>query len=280
MDDELRYSRDALLNRVFFLSTNNEINVFVEDDGKEFEYETIFSRLFGKIDIFKFYPMGGKPGVEKAFEEYGDEFEGKYNFYIVDGDFDLILDKRMIDVPNYIYLKRYNIESYYVDKEAVLGFMRGKLKKVRGKVQQNIEYDMWEEDTYKKLERLFLAYVVVQKICPDKENVGISQYTYIDENGFIDEDKVSSYISLISEKEADYYQRYLEYEERYRSLLNGDSKRLICGKYIISSLVRYLRNKTSKSFKEEDFKYFLVNEFDVKQLDYIREKIYKCISKE
>lgn len=276
MDDELRYSKDALLNRVFFLSANNEVNVFVEDEGKEYEYETIFTRLFDDIDIFKFFPMGGKPGVEKAFEEYGEKFEGKYNFYIVDGDFDLILDKRMIDAPNYIYLERYNIESYYVDKEAVLGYMRGKLKKVRGKVQQNIEYDIWEEDTYKKLERLFLVYVVVQKICPDRENVGISQYTYIDEDGFIDEDKIFSYESLIS-READYSKRYLEYEERYRSLLNGDSKRLICGKYIISSLVRYLRNKTSKSFKEDDFKYFLINEFDVKQLDYIREKINRYI---
>ena len=34
----------------------------------------------------------------------------------------------MIENPNYIYLEKYNIESYYIDEMAVLRFMAGKMK--------------------------------------------------------------------------------------------------------------------------------------------------------
>ena len=46
MDDELRYTREAELNRYLFYKDINEINFFVEDKNKEFEYETILEKLF------------------------------------------------------------------------------------------------------------------------------------------------------------------------------------------------------------------------------------------
>ena len=42
---ELKYSDDALLARVLFLASSKELNIFVEDEGKEYEYEEIFERL-------------------------------------------------------------------------------------------------------------------------------------------------------------------------------------------------------------------------------------------
>ena len=46
MEDGLQFSEEAELNRYLFYSDLNEINFFVEDKDKEYEYETIFLRLF------------------------------------------------------------------------------------------------------------------------------------------------------------------------------------------------------------------------------------------
>ena len=52
----LTFSDDALSNRSLYLSEFNDINFFVEDKGKEFEYEEIFERLFdNKIQIFSVF---------------------------------------------------------------------------------------------------------------------------------------------------------------------------------------------------------------------------------
>ena len=42
MEDGLFYSESALLNRVLFYSDYNDINIFVEDEYKEYIYENIY----------------------------------------------------------------------------------------------------------------------------------------------------------------------------------------------------------------------------------------------
>lgn len=274
MEDFLEYTREALLNRVMFLSSANEINIFVEDRGKEYEYQNIFERLFdNEVIVRKIFAVGGKSEVEKAYREYGDIYDDKKNFYIVDGDFDMLLDKPMIDKPNYIYLHRYNIESYYIDKNAMLSYMAGKMKKVKEEVDSEICYDAWYEDTYRKLEHLFLAYAVAQRELPGEINVGISGYTYLDEQGFISLEKVEAYENRLKEKIANYNIKLNMCKKRYEEVLSSDSTRLICGKYIFCSLIQYLRNRTKKKIKEEEFRYFMLSMFDISCLNYIKQKI-------
>lgn len=45
----LSFSREALSNRSLFLAQLNDINIYVEDVGKEYEYEEIFERLLKTI---------------------------------------------------------------------------------------------------------------------------------------------------------------------------------------------------------------------------------------
>ena len=140
MSDTLQYSDNGLMNRMIFLSTSNEINVIVEDVGKEYEYEQIFDRLFdGKIVVNHIFPMNGKPGVIKAFNQYGATYKDKKVFYIVDGDFDEIMEKKEIDDPQFIYLKDYNIEDYYIDKKAIIKYVSGRIKKSMSDVNTLVE---------------------------------------------------------------------------------------------------------------------------------------------
>lgn len=281
MAEGLFYSEEALINRVIFLSSSNDINIIVEDEYKEYEYENIFNRLFSyQIKINNIFPMKGKPGVKKAFEEYGANYEGKPSIYLVDDDFDTIMEKEKVEHSNFIYLDRYNIESYYVDKRATLKFMAGKMKRRQRDIVDEIDYESWENTTYRKLENLFINYVIGQAVFPEEKNVGISPHVYIDSQGYIDDNKINEYVIQLQERIPDYEELYIFYNEKYERLLEGNASRLICGKYIIASLSQYLRKKVNTTFKEDDFRYYLVGEFDIRKLDYVKERIEELLRKQ
>lgn len=281
MAEGLFYSEEALLNRVIFLSDSNDINIIVEDEYKEYEYENIFNRLFSyQIKINNIFPMKGKPGVKKAFEEYGANYEGKPSIYLVDDDFDTIMEKEKVEHSNFIYLDRYNIESYYVDKRATLKFMAGKMKRRQRDIAGEIDYESWENTTYRKLENLFINYVIGQVVFPEEKNVGISPYVYIDSQGYIDHNKINEYVIQLQERISNYEELYIFYNEKYEKLLEGNASRLICGKYVIASLSQYLRKKVNTTFKEDDFRYYLVGEFDIRKLDYVKERIEELLKKQ
>ena len=280
MEKGLFYSDEALLNRILFLSDFNEVSIVVEDEHREYEYESIFNRLFSyKLKIINIFPMKGKPGVKKAFEEFGESYNGKPIVYLVDGDFDLIMDKDMVIHPNYIYLDKYNIESYYIDKAATLRFMAGKMKKRQKEIIEQIDYDAWEIDTYQKLEKLFINYIIAQKAFPEEKNVGIPPYIYIDNQGCIDNGKIEMYINKLKSRTSNYLDLYSFYYERFELNFNADSSKIICGKYLVASLAQYLRKKTNVTFKEDDFRYYLVGEFSIKKLDFIKERVIDILKK-
>lgn len=281
MEEGLFYSEEALLNRVIFLSDSNEINIIVEDEYKEYKYENILNRLFSyQLNINNIFPMKGKPGVKKAFEEYGAVYDGKPAIYLVDGDFDVIMDKDMVDHPNYIYLEKYNIECYYVDKDATLRFMSGKLKKRQKDIVDEIAYETWENDTYRKLKKLFINYIIGQTVFPNEKNVGVSPHIYIDAQGNVDENKIDEYVVQLQNRIPNHEELYIFYNDRFEQLLDGDVTRLVCGKYVIASLAKYLRKKTSSTFKEDDFRYYLVGEFDIRKLSFLKERIMCIIGQE
>lgn len=278
MDEKLQYSENGLQNRVLFLSKSNDINIIVEDEGKEFEYEQIFERLLGnEIKINHIFPMKGKPGVIKAFNKYGISYENKECFYIVDGDFDLIMDKKEIDNSHFIYLKNYNIEGYYVDKNAVLSFVAGKMKKTKKELKQMIDLDEWEIQTTRVLVELFICFMIIQDYCPTKRSIGAqSEYFYIEENtGLFSYEKVSNYINDEKKDCLNYDTLYIKYLEKYNTLLNKDPYRIICGKYLLRGLDSFIRKQMGKqiNFRFEDFKFYLISTFDIKKLDYLKKQI-------
>lgn len=280
MENSLSYSEEALINRVPFLSDFNEINIFVEDENREFEYERIFERLFSnKLTINHIFPMKGKNGVKKAFAQHGEKYDNKPAIYVVDGDFDLILEKDMIHHDNFIYLEKYNIESYYIDMNATVSFMSGKMKKRRKSIIDRIAYETWEAETYNKLQELFINYIIAQCCFPSETNVGTSPYNYIDENGNINEQKILIYKQELEKRVVNYDELYAMFMNKFKCELDNNNTRLICGKYILASLTRYLRKRTNTSFKEEDFRYYLVGEFPINKLDFLKERVENVLEK-
>jgi len=221
--------------------------------------------------------MNGKAGVENAFNKFGQQYDNKPAIYLVDGDFDLVMKKEMIKDSNYIYLERYNIESYYIDENAVLIFMAGKMKKEKKYISKQLGYNEWKENVYKSIRDLFINYMVAQ--ANSIENVGTKEHRFFQEDGFVNIDEINDYISKLKDKVPNYEVEYNRYKNNFETILLGDDTRLVCGKYLLASLTKYLRNKLNVNFKNDDFVFGLVSEFDIKTLDFVKDRIIKVMKK-
>jgi hypothetical protein len=255
----------------------NDFNVFVEDEDKEYEYETIFKRLFGdKYCIFTIFPCGGKPKVEKYFNEFGEEDNGVKNFYIVDGDFDRYIDRELINNPCFIYLKTYNIESYFLDEESCVQYIKGKFKKLDKETRDKVNFPHWKTTIVEQATKLFKCYCFIKKHYPATETTSRSPCEFIDfETGFERTDGAyqkyweTVVLKLDSKPEGKIKVIIKEYEK-----INGsDYFNLICGKFLFDSLYFYLRAIVGSKFSKDDLRWHLINHFDVSKLDYVKEKI-------
>ena len=277
MTHELHFSDSALLNRSYFYDGINDVNIFVEDADSQYYYETIFHRLLGeKYRIRSIFPCGGKSAVKKVYFERGRYTEEIKNIYIVDGDFDRLINlDKMINDSHFIYLKMYNIESYIINEPGVCKFLKYKLKCLDSEAHDRLKYADWYNRIIKEAKDLFLFYCFIQKVDPEKPNVGRSHYDFIDKNtGFERTDgKYQSYQKRVLD---DYPNAITEIElikKDYENIYGNNYESLICGKFLISSLHSYLlsivKNCKKRIDKDELFSW-LIESFNIEKLDYIR----------
>ncbi len=271
---DLNYSNDALLTRVIFLASQNDLNIFVEDTNKEYEYEEIFERLFSKdLRINCIFPTGGKPFLEEAFTLFGSSCEYGKTFFIADGDFDEALGKNMIVADNFVYLKRYNIESYLLHKDSILRYMRPKLKKTFDATENILKYDEWYSAVSPFFKRLFTLHFVVQKNCYGVENVNRGYARFLDSKGFPKEVEYHKYKAEISSLVTDLDRKILDATAELERIYGSEGVEFVCGKCYIGSLKLYLNTFVKKGIGEDDIKAVLISNFDVNVLKYLSDKL-------
>lgn len=280
----LAYSEEALSNRSIFLSGLNDINIFVEDVNKEYIYEEIFERLFeDRVSIFCIFPLGGKDAVKQKHETSGMyDSDGKLNLFVVDGDFDNLWDEDKTISPNLIYLDRYNIESYYCTKEAVIKYMRGFLKKPREQIEALMNYDTWLQSVRQEMGELFVLFSLVHHHCPTLPNVSIGASEFLDPNGRIDASKYEHYKERVVEKVGSLDPLLVEIREKIHRQFSGDEEdkvlAIICGKYQIESLCRHLYHCFGKNVNRGAISNVLIMSFDLAPLRFIEDRTIQLIS--
>lgn len=277
----LTFSDDALSNRVLYLSQYNDINFFVEDIGKEFEYEEIFERLFeNQIQIFSIFPLGGKPAVISKQQECNIyEDDGKLNVFIVDGDFDNIWENKII-APNLIYLTRYNIESYYCCKNAVIKYMRSFLRCVRSVTETTIQFDNWRKLFSNDAGQLFILFALVNHYCPKLPNVNLGAGRFLDNDGHIIAEEFKKYSETISNELNEPVEPYIKkINEKISNKFDGTEEdkilSVICGKFQFESLCRHLKSKCNRNIDRNRFRSALISSFDLEPLYFIKERVFK-----
>lgn len=273
--EELVYSEEARKNRYLFYKEINDINIFVEDKDKEYEYETVLKQVFkDEYEISTIYALGGKNNVKEAFTEFGPlSDEGKKNIYIVDGDFDRFLnDVDVISHSNFIYLESYNIENYYIDEMAVVSFMKGKVHMLDEEVKKMVKFEDWLNETVEQFAPVFILYTIIQNKKLGISNVGENVHLKINKNdGSVRADiyqelyeKLSMLFENLSDLESEAVSNY---NKIYDSYFN-----LICGKHLMCSLFYYLKSIKS-TVKLQDLKWHLITNININKFSYLRTKV-------
>ena len=133
-DTEFNYSDEAKLNRSIFRANDDDIfRLYVEDENGEYQYQIILEKIFPNVDVNKILisALGGKNNIINAYKEIGLETDSIPNIYLVDADFDLLLNEKKINDKHFIYLDRYNIESYFPNKENTIKYLRSVTKSLK-----------------------------------------------------------------------------------------------------------------------------------------------------
>lgn len=278
-NDDLTFSGEATVTRVVLYHGLNDINLFVEDANRQFEYETIFKRLLAdRYCIKTIFAVGGKTKVEESYKEFGTSFAGIKNYYIVDGDFDRYIPRdreKMIEDDCFIYLKTYNIENYYIDERACLLFAKGLLKQTDDEVRRKIGFTSWKTQIITEAKKLFLCYCLVRTINPEEETLKRSHYLFLDsDTGFERTDGAfNAYLNHVKSLSENYEDQIRIITTLYEAENGQDYFNLICGKFLLTSLMCHLRKKTGQTIKMDEFKWFLINEFDIMGLCYVKDRI-------
>lgn len=282
--DVLHFSEDGLSNRSLFLSEQNDVNIFVEDTGKEFIYEEIFERLFGNtLHIFSVFPLGGKDNVLRQQQARGvcDE-SGRINIFLVDGDFDILWDEKHDQGSNLIYLDRYNIESYYCTKNAVIKYMRTFLKKTREETEKTIDFDMWLQTFRSEFGALFVLFAIANRYETGLPNVGSCIGKFLGSDGRLRREPYQIY-----KKELEEYVESIDIaietvRERIDCQFNRETEdkvlSIICGKCQIESLCRYLTSRCHRNINRDNIRNSLLMTFDLESLQFVKKQVLYLIA--
>jgi hypothetical protein len=273
----ISFSNDGSLNRSIFYSQFNDVNIYVEDKDKEYVYETIFSRLFANqsINIAAIITTGGKNSLTKAFNKFGEKSdEGKSNVYIADGDFDKILQKPMIDNSHFIYLNKYNIECYWIDKNAIIEYMKCKCKCKKKETEEIINFAEGYNKIILDLCELFVLFMIVQNERPSLKNVDMGVYKFIDnDTGYILPEKIAEYKAYLRPYFPELDKKISQYKLIADTYTFKDYSIIICGKYLLRCLYHYIKSKVICGINYEDLQNFLICLFDIRSLDYVKSRI-------
>ena len=282
--EDLKYSNEAVATEYLFFCDLNDINIFVEDEGKEYEYETIFKRMLkSKYRVNKILGVGGKVELKKCFEEFGlvNPYDSNIkNIYIADGEFDRYIYKdQMIYSPNFIYLQTYNIENYFIDKIASEKFAKGQLKCSDDEVELKVDYDNWKDKIVNQASKLFFYYCYMKKNYPEEKSVSRSPYLFLDsQNGFEKGGAFDEYQKHVLYLNPNAIEEVEKIKESYYQL-NDDEFNIICGKFLFESLYCHIRKITKIKFRKDDFRWHLICNFNIKTLDYVKDKILFIMNK-
>lgn len=157
----------------------NDIDVYVEDTGKERLYFQLFKTLLPGITVSKIFPLNGK---ENVIKESQANCNNKRKVYLVDLDFDHVLGRKQ-SIRNLIYLERYSIENYLLDEDAIKEQIREKKPSISdAEILSRFNYSVEVSSVTNYLRKLALVALVNQRYSLGVSYPSIESYDYINFN--------------------------------------------------------------------------------------------------
>lgn len=251
----------------------NEVNFYIEDTDQEHLYFQILKKIFHDIKLEKIFPLNGKINViDECRNNRGD----KNKIFIVDKDFDDILNRKVNDLPNLFYLNRYSIENHLVDKNSIYELIREKNPKLKDSdIEQKFDYDKMICDV-ECLCELSIVFLMIMKHNLQENYFKINcRRDYNIESDFnYKSPDILSYIDTIKNKllanDIDYTDEY----EKLKIHFDSSEKYLenVHGKSLLKMIKSYLETLKliNKDYSLESFVYILGKNIEANNLMYIK----------
>jgi hypothetical protein len=174
---------DAFLKGIdIFYTQFNDVNFYIEDEDQENFYHSILKKLFPEIRLDKIFPLRGKDNVlEKSKRHIGD----KNKVFIVDKDFDDLLNKKVIQ-NNLFYLNEYSIENYLLDEEAIKEYIIDEKPRIKKReINTNFKFDKTFYECGKTFFELTLLHLLVQYKGLGLQNTSLPPERFVQLNNVI-----------------------------------------------------------------------------------------------
>jgi len=154
---------------IFYVQFNS-ISFYIEDKDSENFFFEILKKIFPKIRLGKIFPLNGKDNV---LIHSALNLDDKTKVYIVDKDFDDLLDQKKARA-NLFYLKRYSIENFLLEKNALIEYIISeKPRLTKNDISRSIQLEKKINQLGCCLLNLIQLHLVVQDKCKRLKNIGL-----------------------------------------------------------------------------------------------------------
>jgi hypothetical protein len=277
--DSLEYSSEAKVNLPLLLSSVKKNVFFFEDNNKYNFYEILIEKIFTPLVSKNIHieTCNGKPSVINLYKEFIRSKQELKCFFILDADFDFIHGSNIKDKTGLlIYLDRYNIENYIVDESSLLSFLRFRIPQKKEDIISILRFDDWYEQIILDLFELFVLFIIIQqKTNPVEPNVdnGNSCERFLLPSGLINKGEIERLKEKLNKKIPNLNNEIIRVKERIEKIYGENKYKCICGKFLIHAAYRYSLKKAPGKIRLEDFKYILLESFNVDNLNFLRENV-------
>lgn len=281
--ESLERSTKSLFNKSIFLSVYNDLIIYVEDIDLGAVYEKILNRIFeNNIKFDNIYLSGGKGKVKEMYEKYKMD-PIVPSFFIVDLDYDNLLEKEIIKDDNFLYLNRYSIENYLLNDSAAINILNPRLNKGIKECSNLVSFDNWLNKIEKELKFLNSLFLSVQYLGLGIENTKKSAESFLHDRTFeIDQSKIDNYYLKVCEvaKEVNKLDELKDCIDRYNSLQDALVRHTFPGKILLKIFYHHILNLLPVGRKQlyiNDFYYNSADQCDIQPLQYIKENVEKYL---
>lgn len=271
----IEYSLKALKTLPFLFRHYNDVDIYVEDATCRNMYELLINRMLeGESRVERIFQLGGRIEVINRCRDNEDD-NSRRRLFIIDGDFDIVLDKPSPDLDNLYRLTVYCSENLVFTQKAALEVAYDAMtNKPREKIADSLELPEYFVSIIRKLTPLFTIYIAVQILEAGIKTTGYNVMEFLEhrpKDQHLSETKISARITeikseLLKEHSEEEIQAAIAQAEELLPDSHVEISKLISGKtYLLPLLRHYLQIKASYRGRKDQLKTHLARhcELDV-----------------
>lgn len=147
-----------------------DIDVFVEDSGREAFYSELLKRIApAKVRIEKVFPLSGRTSVIEKAKQH--DFSKRAALFLIDGDLEWVKGESAPVCSGLYRLEAYCIENLLISELAIVRFLAEQNATDETSASTSLDFPRWREEVTQKLLPLFAAFATLNRINPDEPTV-------------------------------------------------------------------------------------------------------------